>query len=239
MTIVEGFTRRAEELHEAAQARGESVYGLKPWYCSVNLIANGASVAFIGSRPAGNMQDFESDRRLGILNMPNDPGYQAWLHDTHWGQGAGIIKEQRKVWTAFEILFGENWRDTLLNTASFNVVASRFENSSHISNQTWMAGMAWCLDVLYHISPNVIVCLGNGEPNVKSAWSIFRRAYNGAAMPTFRHEPVSGNYSLKHGRIFEGPLRGAEVVGLPQLYMPVNMDGLRSAAERLGICPIH
>ena len=239
MTKVDAFMKRADELHSAARARGESAYGMKPWYCSVKLIEGGAKVAFIGSRPAGNVADYEADKRNGVLNKPyDDPEYQAWLDDTHWGKGTGITKEQKKVWTAFEILFGSSWRYTLQHTASFNVVASRFEDASHISTQTWMAGMAWCFDVLYQVSPDVIVCLGNGEPNGKSAWSIFRRAYNGTAMPTFRQEHVSGNYSLKHGRIVEGPLRGTEVVGLPQLYMPVNMDGLRSAAEKLGICPI-
>ena len=53
MSIAEEFTQRVQQLHADAEERGESVYGMKPWYCSVERIEKGASIAFIGVRPAG------------------------------------------------------------------------------------------------------------------------------------------------------------------------------------------
>ena len=126
MDKVNEFTQRAEELHKAAEVRCEELYGLKPWYCSVRLIENGARVVFVGANPGGGSDDMEADEYYGALTKPfEDSHYQAWLDDIHWGEGEGPTKTQENVWEAFCILFGDEGKQVLRETASFNVFASR------------------------------------------------------------------------------------------------------------------
>ena len=70
--IARRFERRAKGLLKEAEARGEPVYGIKPWYCSASFIESGAKVAFIGANPGGGPQSEKDDKRLGILGQPYD-----------------------------------------------------------------------------------------------------------------------------------------------------------------------
>ena len=104
-----------------AKARGEPVYGAKPWYCSASIIERGAEVAFIGANPGGGPQSEAEDARLGYHKRPyDDHRYNAWLDDRHW-EGDGRGHQQRAV-EAFEILFGSQGRNILRRAACFNVV---------------------------------------------------------------------------------------------------------------------
>ena len=239
MSVVEEFTHRAEQLHEAAQKRNDEVYGVKAWYSSINLIENGARVAFIGANPGGGQQEWKDDVESGGLQAPYDGNrqYNAWLDDEHWGASRNRqLGLQGRVREAFRILYGEQSETVLRHAACFNVVPSRSPDVQKLSQETWMAGAFWCLDVTEHVSPETIICLGNGDG--RSAWSIFASRWMGAGVKDVRQREVYNNFSVKVCRISQGALEGALVVGLPHLSRVNKMDAVREAAESLEICPI-
>ena len=212
------------------------MYGAKPWYCSVSLIENGANVAFIGANPGGGSRDRSYDQLQGVLTRPYEENrlYNAWLDDTHWGGNLGRPTDlQNSVKFAFGILFGEQSESILRNTACFNVVPIRSRDVSKLSQQTWMAGVVWCLDVVEHISPKVIVCLGNG--NNRSAWSAFAKRWKGLGIGEIEQQKVYGTYYLKRGGISLGALTGTLVIGLPHLSRMQDVHALKRTAELMEI----
>ena len=222
MKKVTEFTQRAEKMYQAAKSRGEEVYGIKPWYSYASSIENGADVAFIGANPGGDRVDQTNDEQLGYLQLPYDENqqYQAWLDDRHWGDK----KLQIRAIEAFEILFvgSAKGKHVLRNAASFNVVPMRSSNVNKLSKQTWDEGINWCMDVVAHISPKIIVCLGNGE--TKSAWSVFKRG-----MTEVEKRPIYNNFSIKRGRA-NYRFNNALVIGLPHLSRVHGMRQLSEAA---------
>lgn len=229
MTKVREFTLRANQMYEEALNRGEEVYGIKPWYSSVRSIENGADIVFLGANPGGARVDQINDEQSGYLQLPYDENlhYQAWLDDRHWGD-----KElQKRAIEAFEILYssGERGRDALRNAASFNVVPMRSSDVNKLSRQTWNEGAKWCMEVLDHISPSIIVCLGNRKRPGRSAWSVVADERYGFGIPEYEERPVNGTYNLKRG-FASLKEKDALVIGLPHLSYPVNMRKLREAA---------
>ena len=221
------FERRAKQILKEAEARGEPVYGIKPWYCSASIIEGGAKVAFVGANPGGGPQSEEDDRRLGYLERPYDQKspYNAWLDDRHW-EGSGSQHQQRAI-EAFEILFGRHGRDVLRNAACFNVVPLRTGNVASLSQETWENGVEWAMAVLEHVAPDVVVCNGNGSG--RSAWNVFS-----GLQPGTEEVKVYGTFRLKRGRVARGKLAGAEVIGLPHLARMRSITRLKDAARRLG-----
>ena len=228
--IARRFEKRSRGLLKEAKARGEPVYGIKPWYCSASIIEVGANVAFIGANPGGGPQSEEDDRRLGYLKRPYDheSRYNAWLDDKHW-EDRGL--HQQRAIEAFEILFGAQGRGILRGAACFNVVPLRTGNVATLAQATWESGVDWVTVVLEHVAPEVIVCNGNGSG--RSAWNVFSdRRFDTTEMDEVK---VYGTFRLKRGRIARGILAGAEVIGLPHLARMRSMPQLRDAARRLGI----
>ena len=227
--VARRFDRKAQELLKEAQARGEPVYGSKPWYCSARIIEEGAEVVFIGANPGGGPQSEATDRRLGYLTRPyDDPDYNAWLDDRHWEGDGG---HQQRVAEAFEVLFGVEGAHTLRQAACFNVVPLRTSGVDDISKDTWAAGIDWTLALLEHMTPNVVVCNGNRSGG-RSSWNVFDNPRFG--ITAVEATEVFGTYRLKRGRIARGKLAGAEVIGLPHLARMKSIPKLRAAARRLG-----
>ena len=239
MSKVDEFTRRAASLHKDALARREKIYGMKPWYCQVNLIENGARVAFIGTNPGGGQREQQVDRESGGVEAPYDENrqYNAWLDDEHLrgSLGKNRTKLQCRVKEAFRILFGERGESVLRRAACFNVVPLRSCDVSKLSGETWTAGSAWCLDVIKHVSPEVIVCLGNGS---RSAWSLLANRHIEIGVDDSERRKVYNNFYIKRAHITSGCLKGSLVIGLPHLSRVSNMRCLRRAARRLGVCSL-
>ena len=227
--IARGFERKAEALLIEAKARGEPVYGMRPWYCSASIIEKGAEVAFIGANPGGGADSEETDRLLGVLKWPYDyDDYCAWLDDRHWkGSGPG---HQRRAWEAFEILFGQQGLEILRKAACFEIVPLRSIGIGALSDETWQSGAALAMEVLAHVRPRVIVCNGNREG--RSAWGFFRDQRFG--MEVLAQEWMNKKFSLKAGRITRGEIAGAEVIGLPHLSWMRSPPKLEAAAKKLG-----
>ena len=223
------FEGRAGELLKETEARGEPVYGIKPWYCSASIIEDGAKVAFIGANPGGGPRSEEDDKRLGYLERPYDQKYRynAWLDDRHWEDGG---QHQRRVIEAFEVLFGRQGRDILRDAACFNVVPLRTGNVAGLSRWTWERGVDWAMVVLEHVGPEVIVCNGNGSG--RSAWNVFSDPQFGIV--ELEEAKVYGTFRLKRGRVARGKLAGAQVIGLPHLARMRSVPHLSDAALRLG-----
>ena len=227
--IARGFERKAEALLMEANARGDAVYGMRPWYCSASSIEKGAEVAFIGANPGGGAESEATDRQLGVLNWPYDyDDYCAWLDDRHW-KGSGP-SHQKRAWKAFEILFGQRWREVLRSAACFEIVPLRSIGVGALSDETWRRGAALAMEVLAHVRPRVIVCNGNGEG--KSVWGVLRGSNLGIEKE--KKVEVYGTFRLKVGRIAHGEIAGAEVIGLPHLARMNSLPPLKAAANELG-----
>lgn len=228
INIIDEFDRRAKEMLKGATTRGEPVYGIKPWYCSVRIIENGAKVAFIGANPGGGPQSEEDDKQRSILRLPyENKKYNAWLDDTHWENGG---EQQQRAIEVFRIFFGPQRAERILrNAACFNVVPLRSKEVKDLSLETWKKGVSWCVDVLEHVSPKVIVCNGNG--NRRSAWSVFR-----LDITELEERKIYNTFSLKRGRIACGKLAGALVIGLPHLSRMKSIRCLKNAAAGWEIC---
>ena len=231
MTKVDELTQRARNICEEAVARGDKVYGMKPWYCSVDIVEDGARIAFIGANPGGGRQEWDEDVESGGTCAPYDKGlqYNAWLDDEH--SGVGQVGLQNRVKETFHILFGEKGKDILREAACFNVVPLRSQNVEKLSKETWRAGSDWCLNVVEHVSPEVIVCLGNGQ---RSAWNMFAKI----GISECGREKVYNNFYIKRGYVPVGELGSSLVIGLPHLSRVKKMKALRIAAEKLKVCPI-
>ena len=188
-------------------------------------------MAFIGANPGGGQQEWDDDVNSDSADAPYDKTrqYNAWLDDIHvTGNSGRQTALQERVKKAFEILAGEQYEEVLRNAACFNVVPLRSMNVSKLSRETWMAGVEWCLAVSEHISPDVIICLGNGKD---SAWSVFANNVRG----DLEKQKVYGTFNLKRGHISYGNLSGAQVIGLPHLSRMGDVEALRRAAVSLGI----
>ena len=209
---------------------------MKPWYCQVRLIENGARVAFIGANPGGGQLELEEDRESGGVDAPYDENrqYNAWLDDEHprGSLGKNRMSLQLRVKEAFRILFGEKGEDELRRAACFNVVPLRSGDVGGLSGETWTAGSSWCLDVIKHVSPEVIVCLGNGQ---RSPWSVLANRQMEFRMVDCERQKVYNKFYIKRARITAGYLKGSLVVGLPHLSRVSEMKDLRRAAERLEV----
>ena len=189
-------------------------------------------MAFIGANPGGGKQSRKKDRKYGVLSAPYNKHrqYNAWLDDTHWKR-KDLQKNVRK---AFRILFGKKRGESVLRSAAcFNVVPIRSKDVKELSQVTWDDGVDWCINVMEHVSPRVIVCLGNQKDD-KSAWSAFagKKDMN---IHKFKRERVQGKFYLKRGYIARGKLKGTLLVGLPHLSRMKNMSKLREAGKRLKI----
>ena len=229
--IARGFERKAEALLRDAESRGDAVYGMRPWYCSVSIIEKGAEVAFIGANPGGGAESEKTDKRLGVLAWPYDyDDYCAWLDDRHWeGSGPG---HQKRAQGAFEILFGQRGQEVLRNAACFDVVPIRSTGIGELSEGTWQSGVALAMEVLAHVRPRLIVCNGNGEG--KSAWGVFRGQDQRFGLEVLAKASMTKKFSLKAGRITRGELAGVEVIGLPHLARMTSLPQLEAAAKALG-----
>ena len=224
---VSKFERRARAILKEAEARGEEVYGIKPWYSSAKAIEDGTKVAFVGANPGGGEQAQIDERRLGVLNHPyEDLDYNAWLDDRHWGGG----ELQANALETFDILFGKQGSRVLRGSACFNVVPLRTTGTGYLSSDTWEKGVSWAKDVLEHVAPKEIVCNGNGPS--KSPWSVFSKRPFG--ITRVEEVPLYNNFRLKHGVIESGKLAGASVIGLPHLSRMKSLPRLRDAASKLG-----
>ena len=83
------------------------------------------------------------------------------------------------------------------------------------------------MGVLEHVSPEVIVCNGNGSG--RSAWSVF-------SVTDCEQREVYGTFKLKRGRVAHGNLAGALVIGLPHLARMKSTPRLKDAAVGWTIC---
>ncbi len=212
------FERDAHQIYKKSKARGDETYGIKIWYCSVELIKNGADIVFIGDNPGGGKREWDDDIQSGGLDAPYDENryYQAWLDDVHSGTSGNHQAElQKRVLQVFNFLFKDGGEEVLRSTASFNVVPIRSKSVADLSKLTWEDGVRWCKSVVEHVSPKVIICLGNSED--KSSWSAFTSAKGSMVITEYEKRHVYNNFYLKQCRISNGNLKDTLVIGLPHL----------------------
>lgn len=224
--VTHEFEQQARDIYDRAEERGEAVYGISPWYCAARLIEHGAKVTFIGANPGGGAKSQEDDERVGRLDRPyEDRRYNAWLDDTHWE--AGGASHQLRVLEAFRLFFGSSQGESVLRkSACLNVVPVRSVTTAELSSTTWSSGVEWIADVLRHVSPEIVVCNGNGRG--RSPWSALDSVGSGITEVELRD--VYGTFKLKRGQILDGELKGTIVIGLPHLGRMMSIDRLMDAS---------
>ena len=221
------FEQQARNICNQAETRGEPVYGISPWYCAAGQIEHGARVAFIGANPGGGARSQQDDDRIGRLRRPyEDPRYNAWLDDRHWEGGGG--SHQQRVLDAFRLLFGDSEGEgELRKAACLNVVPVRSVSTADLSSETWSSGVEWFTRVLRHVSPELVVCNGNGRS--RSPWSALDSVGSGITAVELR--AVYNTFNLKRGRIADGDLTETIVIGLPHLGRMRSIVRLRGASS--------
>ena len=204
--IAAAFEKKAKEL-----SLEECFFGFICWYCDAALIENRARRAFIGSNPAGKPSDADHDQDQGYPEKPyTDPGWNAFL-DTKWDDWNPY---QESVPQLFEAMYGVgDFKRTLRRTACFNVCPFRTRNSAALPVELKKASSQWFIEVLKHVKPEFIICMGNNEASWSSPWAVLTRQFGIECRRPSRVGLLG--YSLKDGTLESGPLVGVRVLGVP------------------------
>lgn len=189
----------------------------------------GGIPGIVGSAYEGSDADWHN---CELVRSPGQPCNE-WVCGS-WDKAA--TRAQQKMIEAFKTLFGcTKGRQVLLETPSFDVCPVRVTKENDIPRSVWRDSNSWFYSVLEHLQPTLIICNRNAKrgSSIKSAWNALydQREYN---LKRVRQDvPIHGNGYLKCARIQGGNLRGANVIGLPQLTRWGN-DVLWGALKELG-----
>lgn len=189
---------------------------VKPWYSSLSTFKPGVEVVVIGANPAGNPKDPPEDSDVNSYqeNLSRD-GFNAYLHESWEDYPVGKAPLQCAVSIVFQELFGHCKSETrLLNAACFNVCPIRTWNTKerNLPEQVWQESMKWSKEVLNHLQPSIIICIGNNKE--RSSWSAITACRSATETGEVR---IKNSPPVKCGR-FHSPIgENPMVIGLPHL----------------------
>lgn len=243
------FTDRMETkaVEIAAQMEHTSRYGwqaligdrsnIKPWYSARSAIKPGVDVVVIGANPGGDAGAPPNDAKFESYQRDlNRDGFNAYLDESWDGARPGQSKLQRGVRTVFSTLYGgsANGDKSLRDSVCFNVCPLRTSGTSEIPPRVWNTSERWCVEVLTHLKPSLIICNGVGAG--MSSWSAIGAAGNRVNLV---HSERLGNFTVRGGTIATGELSGSKVLGIPHLSRVGSWGNLPNAiasvVEKLGV----
>ena len=190
---------------------------LKPWYSSRSVFKSGVEIVLMSANPAGDPNNPPADTGVHTYQRNLDrEGFNAYLHESWDDYPVGKAPLQCAVSIVFQEIFGHcRSETTLLQAACFDLcpIRTRDTKESNLPETVWKASVDWSQEVLDHLRPNIIVCVGNG--NQRSAWSAVRSIYDTGATP--RTIPVKKNFPIKYGVFRNRDSDSSLVIGLPHL----------------------
>lgn len=184
---------------------------VKPWYSSRAAFVPGVEVVVIGANPGGAADAPPNDAKIETYQRDlNRKGFNAYLDESWDGARPGSSKLQRGVRMVFSTLYGgsANGDDALRKSVCFNVCPLRTSDMSQLPPEVWSESVRWCMEVLHHLNPSLIICNGISDP---SPLAVFGRSLN-----LLDREPLGTTY-VRYGVIANGDLEGAKVLGIPHL----------------------
>ena len=205
---------------------------MKPWYSSLSAFKPDVDVVLIGANPAGDPQNPPPDSAVVAYkdNLARD-NYNAYLDESWKGLPNGEEALQRGVRTAFYALTGDkDAGDALLRkSVCFNVCPVRTKETGQIPVAVWKRSEEWCMEVLQHLNPRLIICNGIGK---RSPLSCVNGPEDAVEL---RHLEPFGSGCVRYGRINgNGPRAQCGVLGIPHLSrLPGSLCELHHAIVRI------
>ena len=187
---------------------------IKPWYSARTAIKPGVDVVVIGANPGGDAAAPPNDAKIESYQRDlNRDGFNAYLDESWDGASPGQSKLQRGVRTVFATLYGgsANGDKSLRDAVCFNVCPLRTSDTSQIPGLVWKASARWCIKVLEHLEPALVICNGVSHP---SAWTAIQQFDD--FVKTFHSEPL-GRSAIRYGMMASGPLESTRILGIPHL----------------------
>ena len=184
---------------------------VKPWYSSRSAFVPGVDVVLIGVNPTGDPDDPPADTQIDLyMRNLNSEQYNAYLDECWKGKPKGEETLQKGVRKVFSELHGgpQAGDSALRDSVCFNVCPLRTNDASLIPPEVWSKSVNWCLKILKHLKPNLIICNGISDP---SPLAVF-----GRSLILLDKEPLGTTY-VRYGVIASGDLDGTKVLGIPHL----------------------
>ena len=202
-----------KKAYDIAKQFEKEIHGVKCWYSVARLFSQRAERVFVGINPGGGEESDSKLKKSKIRQQPSykNPRFNAWL-DESWGKPPGKAMLQRKVRCVFETLYEDNWENVFRNTPCFNASPFRSQDINKLPEDAWRASKSWFQEIMEHLKPRVIICMGNGE---RSPWNILCDVYSVDKKPQDLIQRRT--YYLKQGAISTSPLIDTRIIALPHL----------------------
>ena len=199
---------------------------IAPWYSPQCQFKPGVSRVLIAPMPLG----------LGYREpIPYRPDYHDCkarrcdqrvpnaLIDASWYcKPPGLDAQQIYARLLFVNLFGtEKWEDAIRRTPCMNLYPIREPNLNELPEKVWEASVEWCQEVIDHLRPKTIICMGIEEG--RSPWTALDRMYR---LQNVGSHTFIGSIDAKTATIYRGGLFTAEVIGFPADLDYHSMDNL-------------
>ena len=213
-------TLLAESLHSKD-------YWAKPFYSNVHTFKPNVDIVFIGVNPGGNRHSekyykkYKYEEKIWSGNYLFFNSYidERWGSAPHNVQGKGKDALQIAVKRVFKAVYGSGWKDTLRDTACFNLIPVNSKNTKDPNlHKIWCNGVDWSIELLkLHLKPKFIILYGNDvSKNAKSVWRILDQRFS--LVERDASGGIPPNFSIRYGVIENSPWGpDVSVLGLPHL----------------------
>ena len=183
---------------------------IKPWYSAKSIFKPGVERALIGIDPGGDPRTPDDTTGQQYQDRLNGDSFNAFLDESWPGYRPGGAPLQASIREVYRNLYQEsNPEEMIRGTACFNVCPVRTGVGSHLPprGRVWQVSTSWMWEVLEHIRPEEVICIGNGGT---SPWQALR--VNDQPPIKFARSAhlKYGTASLRDGTVIR-------VIGLPHL----------------------
>lgn len=212
-TIASAMSRECPEWRREVDGRGN----VKPWYSHLSTFQPGTKRALVGIDPGGHPSLPDDTVGPRYRELLEGDSYNAFL-DERWPKKsgshtlhlAGEAPLQLAIHEVFGALFpGSDSKEAIRATACFNACPIRTGLGSRLPprGKVWCRSEKWCIGVLEHIQPELIICIANGKI---SPWQALDVRHQKKIRLACRANLKCGSVKLKSGR-------SVKVIGLPHL----------------------
>ena len=199
---------------------------IAPWYNPACLFKPGTRRVLIAPRPFG------FGYRPPMPYVPDDHDCKAMgcdervmneLIDYSWGcRAPGHDLRQIYARLLFVELYGiDGWEATLRGTPCFNLYPIRDYDLNELPGEVWDATIEWCKEVLDHLRPKTIICIGTDGR--RTPWTALDRMLG---LRQVGSRPISGSLVIKTATVYRSSLFAAEVIAFPDTTSYALMNEL-------------
>ena len=183
---------------------------VKPWYSARNRFEHGVERALIGIDPGGDPSAPDNTTGQQYHDQLNGDTFNAFLDESWPGYRPGGAPLQTAIRDVYRNLYQEsNPEGKIRGTACFNVCPVRTGIGSKLPphGRVWQLSTSWMWEVIEHIRPKEVICIGNGGT---SPWQALRANDQPPIKFAKRAHLKYGTATLRDGTVIR-------VIGLPHL----------------------